>query len=145
MAYPMTDNTEPSLYDVLRQMGKSMASRSNWAQLGQGAGRAAKSIPSVAESLGRGSIASLPGTFGDVEGLGRAIIGNQNPNVLPTTEDILHKMPRLSQPTDGAETFETVGSFAGPLAPLTKLAKLAKLKKAQSVPSGLQQARAPIR
>ena len=63
---------------------------------------------SNAESLVRGSLAAVPGTFGDI-GQSFDIRGLRN---LPTTEQLLKKYPqRMTQPTAETAGYENVGTY----------------------------------
>ena len=73
-----------------------------------GIGREANSN---AESLVRGSLAAVPGTFGDI-GQEFDIRGLRN---LPTTEQLLKKYPqRMTQPTAETATYENIGQYVPP-------------------------------
>ena len=69
---------------------------------------------SNAESIGRGSLAAIPGTFGDI-GQEFDIRGLRE---LPTTEQLLAKFPqRMTQPTKEADTFINIGQYVPPVSP----------------------------
>lgn len=113
----LADGTDPSMREVLRTMGKSFTNPQHWAELGAGAKRAVTAIPSIVESLGRGAVAQAPGTLGDINELYLDLGGKPlfpNAPKAPTTREILDYVPRMTAPTEGAETFEDVGSFLAP-------------------------------
>lgn len=99
-------------------LAKGLSNRKNWAGAGASMKRMAKSLPSVVESLGRGALASIPGSIGDINDLIVNHIGSAFPNAprAPSTRDILNYVPRGTKPTEGAETLEDVGGFLSPLA-----------------------------
>ncbi|MGL6348297.1 MAG: hypothetical protein ACRC2U_00255, partial [Aeromonas sp.] len=119
--YAEGGEVEPSLRAVAGQIGQGLTNRDQWRAAGAGAKRAVSSVPSVAESLGRGALATIPGTLGDVSDLARMVAPDTMQRFygerhLPTTEELLKKMPRMTAPTEGAETLETVGGFISPAA-----------------------------
>lgn len=78
---------------------------------------------SNAESLVRGSLAAVPGTFGDI-GQSFDIRGLRN---LPTTEQLLKKYPqRMTQPTAETAKFEDVGTYMPPPIPPAVVSGTAK-------------------
>ena len=125
-----TGETEPSLSDAFSNIYKGLTSPEQWAEVGEALHRTRKAIPGVAESVARGAVAAVPGTFGDIESLGRTGINTFQKNLgelsgtqqgtvgentaLPTTRDILNYVPRVTPTHEGAETVEDVGSFIGP-------------------------------
>jgi hypothetical protein len=87
------------------------------------------------ESLGRGAVATAPGTFGDLEELGRLGInwasGRELVNkeaFLPTTADILRKIPRITEKHDGDDILEMAGGFI-PIAPAVLLKNALRMRK----------------
>lgn len=87
------------------------------------------------ESLGRGAVATAPGTFGDLEELGRLGInwasGRELVNkeaFLPTTADILRKIPRMTEKHDGDDILEMAGGFI-PIAPAVLLKNALRMRK----------------
>jgi len=125
-----TGETEPSLSDAFSNIYKGLTSPEQWAEVNEALHRTRKAIPGVAESVVRGAVAAVPGTFGDIESLGRTGINAFQKNLgelsgteqgtvgektaLPTTRDILNYVPRVTPTHEGAETVEDVGSFIGP-------------------------------
>lgn len=105
---------EPSLKETAATMWASLKNPEHWKELGAGAKRAAVATPGVVESVGRGAIATVPGTVGDVESLVRLATGGKQ--VMPTTEDILKatdKYRMFSKP-EGASDLEMVGGWISP-------------------------------
>jgi hypothetical protein len=81
--------------------------------------RTQKVIPSVLESLARGSIAQVPGTAGDISALLRQLspetmqqlFGNR---LAPTTDEILGYVPRMTPNYQGSESHEMMGGLLSP-------------------------------
>ena len=103
---------DPSLLDYSQYAGQEMTDKEVLRRL-------SKDIPSLLESLGRGSVASVPGVFGDLNQLyldlgGKALLPNA-PKA-PTTREILNAIPRITEANKGSEMVEDIGSFlsAGP-------------------------------
>jgi hypothetical protein len=71
--------------------------------------------------LGRGAIAGALGMFGDMESIGRLpyelITGNESPTFLPTSEDVLKRIPFGSDSPAG-QFASGLGSIAGGSAPV---------------------------
>jgi hypothetical protein len=76
-------------------------------------GRIGKEAISNVESVGRGSVAAVPGFVGDIEAMFRA---NKKSKTFKTTEDILKDIPRYTAPTKEAKGFEEIGTFVDPFA-----------------------------
>lgn len=89
-------------------------------------------------SAGRGALSATLGMPGDLEQLGRMIVGNENDTLFPTTETVSAKMPKLpaslSQPVA-----EELGQWA-PLSPSAakKLAKPATRAVAEAIARGAE-------
>jgi hypothetical protein len=103
--------------NILRGLGNGQ----QWQETADGMGRVSRAIPGVAESLGRGAIAQIPGLPGDLESLGRTGInwaaGKQvvNPqSFMPNTADILRNVPRLTPDHEGSADMEMMGGIIGP-------------------------------
>ena len=131
---------DTSMRDVLANMVRGFKSPENWQAVQQGVKNVANVAPSVAESLARGGIAQVPGTFGDVSQLARTVAPQSMNQVfgqrsLPTTEEILQSVPRMTPNYEGSGQHETLGEFTGP--------GLAKLLKADVMASKLAQNVAP--
>ena len=81
--------------------------------------RTQKVIPSVLESLARGSIAQVPGTAGDISALLRQLVPQTTQQVLgnriaPTTDEILGYVPRMTPNYQGSESHEMMGGILSP-------------------------------
>jgi hypothetical protein len=104
-----------------------MTKKEDWQQVGQGIQNTSKVIPSVLESLGRGAIAQVPGTVGDISSTLRqfapdtmqSVFGNRQ---APTTEEILQAVPRINPDYQGSSQHEMIGSVTAPA-----LAKMLKM------------------
>jgi hypothetical protein len=122
MEYDLSYDDSPSLKQTLADLLRGMSKKQAYQELGQGIQNTAKVIPSVVESLGRGAIAQVPGTFGDISELTRqfapetmqSVMGNR---VAPTTEEILAKIPRLNPDYQGSSQHETIGGLISPAMP----------------------------
>ena len=122
MEYDLSYDDSPSLKQTLADLLRGMSKKQAYQELGQGIQNTAKVIPSVVESLGRGAIAQVPGTFGDISQLARqfapetmqSVMGNR---VAPTTEEILAKIPRLNPDYQGSSQHETIGGLISPAMP----------------------------
>ena len=132
---PNTGSLKDSLYDILR----GFQDKDKLRETGEGLTRLRQSLPSVAESVGRGAIAAVPGVVGDISEFGRTWA----PEVMekkfgkerffPTTREILDYVPRMTPTHEGASTLEDVASLISPgIGGVTK--DIAKLTK--SVPIG---------
>lgn len=121
-----------SLKDALYNILNGFQSEKQWRETGEGINRVRQALPGVAESVGRGAIAAVPGSIGDVSEFARTWA----PEVMekkfgkerffPTTREILDYVPRMTQTHEGATTLEDVGSAISPgIGGLTKDAILA--------------------
>ena len=120
---PSSPTLRQSLADILRGMTK----KEDYQQMGQAIQNTGKLIPSITESLARGAIAQVPGTFGDISQLAREYAPNTMQNVFgnrvaPTTEEILQAVPRINPDYQGSSQHEMVGSLTAPA-----LAKMLKM------------------
>ncbi len=146
MAYEEYDQfNEPatndiSLKDALYNILNGFQSEKQWRETGEGINRVRQALPGVAESVGRGAIAAVPGVVGDLSEFGRTWA----PEVMekkfgkerffPTTREILDYVPRMTPTHEGASTLEDVASLISPgIGGVTK--DIAKLTK--GVPIGL--------
>jgi hypothetical protein len=122
MEYDLSYDDSPSLKQTLADLLRGMSKKQAYQELGQGIQNTAKVIPSVVESLGRGAIAQVPGTFGDISELARQFAPETMQNVMgnrvaPTTEEILAKIPRLNPDYQGSSQHETIGGLISPAMP----------------------------
>ena len=139
MEYDLSYDDSPSLKQTLADLLRGMSKKQAYQELGQGIQNTAKVIPSVVESLGRGAVAQVPGTFGDISELARqfapetmqSVMGNR---VAPTTEEILAKIPRLNSDYQGSSQHETIGGLISPAMPSLLRAGA---KATQNMPGGM--------
>ena len=122
MEYDLSYDDSPSLKQTLADLLRGMSKKQAYQELGQGIQNTAKVIPSVVESLGRGAIAQVPGTFGDISELARQFAPETMQNVMgnrvaPTTEEILAKVPRLNPNYEGSQSHEMIGGLVSPAMP----------------------------
>ena len=121
-----------SLKDALYNILNGFQDKEKLRETGEGLTRLRQSLPGVAESVGRGAIAAVPGSIGDVSEFARTYA----PEVMekkfgkerffPTTREILDYVPRMTPTHEGATTLEDVGSAISPgIGGLTKDAILA--------------------
>ena len=109
-----------SLKDALYNILNGFQSEKQWRETGEGINRVRQALPGVAESVGRGAIAAVPGSIGDVSEFARTYA----PEVMekkfgkerffPTTREILDYVPRITPTHEGATTLEDVGSAISP-------------------------------
>lgn len=142
---------DTSIRDALANIVRGLKKPENWQAVQQGVQNVANVAPSVGESLARGAIAQVPGTFGDVSATARQFAPQTMQNVfgqrsMPTTEEILAQVPRLTPTYQGSQQHETVGSVTGPaLAKLLKMGAQATkgmpvgnmIKKVDEVPQSI--------
>ena len=112
---------ELSLKQATLNILRGLGNRQQWQDTAEGMGRVRRAIPGVAESLGRGAIAQIPGLPGDLESLGRTGInwaaGKQvvNPeSYIPNTADILRHVPRMTPDHEGSADMEMMGGIVSP-------------------------------
>ena len=123
-----------SLKDALYNILNGFQDKEKLRETGEGLTRLRQSLPGVAESVGRGAIAAVPGSIGDISEFGRTWA----PEVMekkfgkerffPTTREILDYVPRMTPTHEGASTLEDVASLISPgIGGVTKdIAKLTK-------------------
>lgn len=75
--------------------------------------------PSVVEDLGRGAVMGIPGSPGDVSEFGRMLAPETmhsvfGERVLPTSEELLKRTPRMFPADEYSGAVETAGSFLSP-------------------------------
>ena len=122
MEYDLSYDDSPSLKQTLADLLRGMSKKQAWQEVGQGIQNVAKVTPSVVESLGRGAIAQVPGTVGDISQLARQFAPETMQNVMgnrvaPTTEEILAKVPRLNPNYEGSSQHEMIGGLVSPAMP----------------------------
>ena len=122
MEYDLSYDDSPSLKQTLADLLRGMSKKQAYQELGQGIQNVTKAIPSVLESLGRGAIAQVPGTIGDISQLARQFASETVQNVMgnrvaPTTEEILAKVPRLNPNYEGSSQHEMIGGLVSPAMP----------------------------
>ena len=138
MEYDLSYDDSPSLKQTLADLLRGMSKKQAYQELGQGIQNTAKVIPSVVESLGRGAIAQVPGTVGDISQLARQFAPKTMQNVMgnrvaPTTEEILAKVPRLNPNYEGSNQHEMIGGLVSPAMPFLLRAGA---KATQNMPIG---------
>lgn len=116
-----------SLRQAWANILRGLTSKDQWQQVEQGIQNVQNVAPSVGESLARGAIGQIPGTPGDISATARQFAPQTMQNVfgkrvMPTTEEILAKVPRATPTYQGSEQHEMVGQVTGPA-----LAKLLKM------------------
>jgi len=109
-----------SLKDALYNILNGFQNKEKLRETGEGLTRLRQSLPGVAESVGRGAIAAVPGVVGDISEFGRTWA----PEVMekkfgkerffPTTREILDYVPRMTPTHEGASTLEDVASLISP-------------------------------
>lgn len=122
MAYPEYDPNEPSLGQTFADLLRGMSKKQSYQELGQGIQNVAKVTPSVIESLGRGALVQLPALVGDTSQLARQFIPETMQNTfgnrtMPTSEEILAKIPRINPDYQGSQQHEMVGGLISPAMP----------------------------
>jgi hypothetical protein len=113
---PSTGSLKESLYQILYGLKDPQKLR----ETGEGISRVRQALPSVTESVGRGAIAAVPGSIGDISEFARTFA----PEVMdkkfgkerffPTTREILDFVPRMTPAHEGATTLEDVGAAISP-------------------------------
>ena len=110
---------EPSLKQTLHEILNGLQSERNLRETNEGLQRLRQSIPGVVESVGRGAIASVPGSVGDISQFSReyapeTMQSTFGRRIAPTTREILDYVPRITPTHEGATTLENVGSAIAP-------------------------------
>jgi hypothetical protein len=113
------DYEEPSLKQSLYDILNGLQSEKNLRETGEGLTRLRSSIPGVAESVGRGALASIPGVVGDISEFARTYAPQTMNDIFGarafnTTREILNNIPRITPTHEGAETLEDVGAAISP-------------------------------
>jgi hypothetical protein len=116
------DPNEPSLGQTFADLLRGMTKKKSYQEMGQGIQNTAKVIPSVVESLGRGALVQLPALPGDTSQLARQFIPETMQNTfgnrtVPTSEEILAKVPRINLDYQGSQQHEMVGGLISPAMP----------------------------
>ena len=110
---------EPSLKQTLHEILNGLQSERNLRETNEGLQRLRQSIPGVVESVGRGAIASVPGSVGDISQFAReyapeTMQSTFGRRIAPTTREILDYVPRITPTHEGATTLENVGAAIAP-------------------------------
>jgi hypothetical protein len=110
---------EPSLKQTLHEILNGLQSERNLRETNEGLQRLRQSIPGVVESVGRGAIASVPGSVGDISQFAReyapeTMQSTFGRRIAPTTREILNYVPRITPTHEGATTLEDVGAAISP-------------------------------
>jgi hypothetical protein len=113
---PSTGSLKDSLYQILNGLRDPQKLR----ETSEGINRVRQALPGVTESVGRGAIAAVPGSIGDISEFARTYA----PEVMekkfgkerffPTTREILDFVPRMTPTHEGATTLEDVGAVISP-------------------------------
>jgi len=109
----------PSLKESLYNILNGLQNEKNLRETGEGLTRLRNAFPGVAESVGRGALASVPGVIGDTSDFARTYAPNVmndvfGPRAFNTTREILNNIPRITPSHEGAETLEDVGAAISP-------------------------------
>jgi hypothetical protein len=113
---PSTGSLKDSLYKILR----GLQNPQNLRETSEGISRVRQALPGVTESVGRGAIAAVPGSIGDISDFARTYapeimekkFGKER--FFPTTREILDYVPRMTPTHEGATTLEDVGAAISP-------------------------------
>jgi hypothetical protein len=113
------DSSSPTLRQSLADFLRSMGKKEDYQQIGQAIQNTSQLMPSVLESLGRGAIAQVPGTVGDVSQTLRDYFPQTmqsafNKRKALTTEEILQAVPRINPDYQGSQQHEMVGGLIAP-------------------------------
>ena len=115
---PSEESTQ-TLGQAARDVYQGLINPQAWQEVQQATKRTQQVIPSVLESLARGSIAQVPGTAGDISALLRQLAPQTTQQVLgnriaPTTDEILGYVPRMTPNYQGSESHEMMGGLLSP-------------------------------
>ncbi len=125
-----------SLRQAMANILRGLTNKQQWQDLGQGVRNAAAVVPNTAESLARGGVAQAIGAVGDLRDLnqtiksympesvqnvqtGMELLSNPLAQALvvpkaPTTKQTLDFVPRVSDPYEGFEQHEELGTWIAP-------------------------------
>jgi hypothetical protein len=138
VAYPEYDPNEASLGQTYANMLRGFKNPKSWQEIGQGIQNVTQIIPSVTESLGRGSFAPLVGSMGDVRDMRNTIqsylpksvqnfsniaefmaspLSKTVQQVAPTSQQTLNAIPRINPDYQGSQQHEMVGGLVSPAMP----------------------------
>jgi hypothetical protein len=114
-----TDGSTQSLGQAARDIYQGLINPQQLQEVQRATQRTQNVLPSVLESLARGSVAQVPGTVGDISSLLRQLspetmqqlFGNRS---APTTEEVLGLVPRMTPNYQGSESHEMMGGLLSP-------------------------------
>ena len=114
-----SEGSTQTLGQAARDVYQGLINPQSWQELQQATKRTQQVIPSVLESLGRGSVAQVPGTLGDISALLRQLAPQTTQQILgdriaPTTDEILGYVPRMTPNYQGSESHEMMGGLLSP-------------------------------
>ena len=114
-----SEGSTQTLGQAARDVYQGLINPQAWQELQQATKRTQQVIPLVLESLGRGSVAQVPGTLGDISALLRQLAPQTTQQVLgdriaPTTDEILGYVPRMTPNYQGSESHEMMGGLLSP-------------------------------
>lgn len=114
-----SEGSTQTLGQAARDVYQGLINPQAWQELQQATKRTQQVIPSVLESLGRGSVAQVPGTLGDISALLRQLAPQTTQQILgdriaPTTDEILGYVPRMTPNYQGSESHEMMGGLLSP-------------------------------
>ena len=114
-----SEGSTQTLGQAARDVYQGLINPKAWQEVQQATKRTQQVIPSVLESLARGSIAQVPGTAGDISALLRQLAPQTTQQVLgnriaPTTDEILGYVPRMTPNYQGSESHEMMGGLLSP-------------------------------
>jgi len=114
-----TDGSTQTLGQAARDIYQGLINPQQLQEVQRATQRTQNVLPSVLESLARGSVAQVPGTVGDISSLLRQLspetmqqlFGNRS---APTTEEVLGLVPRMTPNYQGSESHEMMGGLLSP-------------------------------